>query len=192
MKNYDRLMKPVEEKTFLPIRTELLKEAYGNVLEVGCGTGINFSFYRDVKVTALEPNSVFRDAAIKQVNQAQVPIQIVEGSAEAMPFDDDAFDTVVGTLVFCSIPDPTQAVREVMRVCKPGGKILLFEHVRHEHTMLAAMQDFFTPLWKRLCDGCHLNRSTAEVLIQEGVEIVRIHKHMNNIFISVVARNPMK
>ncbi|MBP1155583.1 MULTISPECIES: class I SAM-dependent methyltransferase [unclassified Paenibacillus] len=182
-------MKPLEKKTFTQIRTEIISKAEGEVLEIGCGTGINFPFYKHVSVTAIEPNDVLRDLAHKRADQTDAPIHVVEGNAEKLPFKDHSFDTVVGTLVFCTIPDPKKAIREMMRVCKPKGKILIFEHTRHEHKMLAAMQDLLTPIWKRICDGCHLNRNTEQLLRQEGIEIVNKKTYMNKIFITVEGRN---
>lgn len=190
--NYDRLMKPLEKNSFLHIRTNLITQANGAVLEIGCGTGINFNFYQNVTVTAIEPNEAMRNIAFVRALSAHVPIHVIEGSAEELPFRDNSFDTVVGTLVFCTIPDPKKALREVIRVCKPKGKILLFEHIRHEQRMLAILQDFLTPIWKRVCDGCHLNRNTVEWLKKEDVEIVNTKSHFRKIFITVEARNSSK
>lgn len=185
-------MKPLETKRFINIRTELITKAKGEVLEIGCGTGINFSFYKDVSVTAIEPNSLLRKTSLERASAAKAPIHVIEGNAEQLPFADHSFDTVVGTLVLCTIPNPVEAIREFSRVCKPTGTILLFEHVRHENRLLGKLQDLLTPIWKRACDGCHLNRDTIHLLRQEDIEIIETNKHLGNIFITVEARKKQK
>jgi ubiquinone/menaquinone biosynthesis C-methylase UbiE len=181
-------MKPLETKRFIHIRSELISKAKGDVLEIGCGTGINFSFYKDVSVTAIEPNPFLRKTSYERAAAAKTPIHVMEGNAEQLPFSEHSFDTVIGTLVLCTIPNPVEAIREISRVCKPTGTILLFEHVRHENSLLGKLQDFLTPIWKRACDGCHLNRDTIHLLRQEDIEIIEINKHVGNIFITVEAR----
>ncbi|MDQ0898062.1 class I SAM-dependent methyltransferase [Paenibacillus sp. V4I7] len=185
-------MKPLETKRFIDIRSELINKAKGEVLEIGSGTGINFSFYKDVSVTAIEPNPVLRKASYERAYEAKMPIHVIEGNAEQLPFADHSFDTVVGTLVLCTIPNPVKAIREISRVCKPTGTILLFEHIRHENSLLGKIQDLLTPIWKRACDGCHLNRDTIHLLRQEELEIIDIKKHVGNIFITVEARKKQK
>lgn len=185
-------MKPLETKRFIHIRSELISKAKGDVLEIGCGTGINFSFYKDVSVTAIEPNPFLRKMSYEQAAAAKTPIHVMEGNAEQLPFSEHSFDTVIGTLVLCTIPNPVEAIREISRVCKPTGTILLFEHVRHENSFLGKLQDLLTPIWKRACDGCHLNRDTVHLLRQEDIEIIEINKHVGNIFITVEARKKQK
>ncbi|WLD94600.1 class I SAM-dependent methyltransferase [Alkalihalobacillus sp. AL-G] len=189
VKNYDRMMEPVERNRFGRIRAGLLNNAKGNVLEIGCGTGFNFQYYRDVSVTAIEPNNYFRKIASERASQASIPIDVLPGDAEELDFSDNAFDTIVGTLVFCSIPNPQKAIREIMRVCKPNGRILLFEHVRHDNRVIAALQDLATPAWKRVCDGCHLNRNTLALLKKEGIKIKRVKTHSSKIMITIDANN---
>ncbi|CAG7645604.1 class I SAM-dependent methyltransferase [Paenibacillus allorhizosphaerae] len=184
---YDRLMEPLERRRFLTIRTSLLSCAKGEVLEIGSGTGINFPLYRDVHVTAVEPSALMREQSTARVRQASVPITVIPGTAERLPFEPDVFDTVVGTLVLCTVPDAVQAVREMKRVCRPGGTLLLFEHVRLDHPVWGRLQDALTPAWKRLCDGCHLNRDTMRLLRSEGLDIVKTQSCMGHIFIAVEA-----
>lgn len=190
VKHYDRVMNPLEKRKFKEIRTGLLAKARGHVLEIGSGTGLNFSLYRDVHVTALEPNEAFRSISLARVIQAEVTIEVVEGNAEALPFPDQTFDTVVGTLVFCSIADPVKAIQEMRRVCKPSASILLFEHVRHDSKTLAFMQDIMTPVWKRIGDNCHLNRDTEQLLLQEGLKIKSKQTYFGRVFIVMEAYRP--
>lgn len=189
-RRYDRLMEPLERRSFLPIRTALLARAKGDVLEIGSGTGINFPLYRNVRVTAIEPSAAMREQAKARIRQSAVPVTVLPGTAERLPFGADAFDTVVGTLVLCTVPDAAQAVREMKRVCRPGGRLLLFEHVRLEHPVWGRLQDALTPAWKRLCDGCHLNRDTMRLLRSEGFEIMKLQSLWGGIFIAVEAVKP--
>ncbi|AFC27310.1 type 11 methyltransferase [Paenibacillus mucilaginosus 3016] len=190
-RHYDALMGWLEKRGFTRIRANLLREASGTVLEIGSGTGLNFPLYHGCdKVVALEPSEVMRRTSMKRALIAPVPVEPVGGDAQNLPFADASFDTVVGTLVLCTIPDPLRALREIRRVCKPGGTVLFFEHVRLEHAALGRLQDWLTPAWKRLCDGCCLNRSTLDTLQQAGLEIKRTERYYGDIFVTVVARNP--
>ncbi|UUZ82011.1 class I SAM-dependent methyltransferase [Paenibacillus sp. P26] len=133
-KYYDRLMAPLEDRAFAPIRRRLLRKAKGTVLEVGSGTGINFPYYGEAdRVFAVEPETVMLEQSLARAGLAAVPIEVVQAGAERPPFPADYFDTVVGTLVFCTIPDPLAAMHEIRRVLRPGGTVLLLEHVRLRH-----------------------------------------------------------
>ena len=172
---YDFFMSPLEHRKFKRIRSELLKGASGKVLELGSGTGINFPLYDNVdQVIAIEPSQPMIDRSLIKKKLAVVPIEIVNVSAENLPFEDCTFDTVVATLVFCTIPNVEKAINEVIRVCKPEGKILLFEHVKMENAALSKMQESLTPFWKKVCDGCCLNRETLKAFSNQGLEIERV------------------
>lgn len=110
-------------------------------------------------------------------------------SAEQLPFPNNSFDTVVGTLVFCTIPYPEQALGEIRRVCKSEGQILLFEHVRLDHPFYGRLQDWLTPFWKKLCDGCHLNRNTLSIIEKAGFTITHVKHHYKGLFFVVEAIN---
>jgi ubiquinone/menaquinone biosynthesis C-methylase UbiE len=185
---YDFFMSPLEKNKFKGIRKELLAKATGNVLEIGSGTGINFPLYESAeKVVAIEPSPYMLERSRSKYKQAVVPIQLVQAGAENLPFADSTFDTVVATLVMCTIPNPEKAVQEMKRVCKPGGKILLFEHVKMENRFLGALQEGLTPAWKKVCDGCCLNRSTMDLFTE--LPLVEKKKYFNGLFIFAVAEN---
>ena len=185
-KYYDFFMGPLEKGKFQSIRKELLQKANGVVLEVGSGTGINFPYYESViKVTAIEPNQHMIKRSSKRREMSVVPIEVIEESAERLPFADNTFDTVVATLVLCTIPNPELAVQEMQRVCKYKGKILLFEHVRMKNPFLATLQDWLTPLWKKVCDGCCLNRNTVQMIQENGLEILNKRTFYNGLFIEL-------
>ncbi len=186
---YDIIMGPFEKKQLHQIRSDLLSKAVGNVLEIGSGTGVNFSYYKGVTVTALEPDDSARKRSKAKAKKSQVAIKLINGDAQRLEFKDNTFDTVVGTLVLCTIPNPRQAIKEVQRVCKPGGLILLFEHVRLDKGAVAKGQDLLNPFWKKISGGCNLNRDTVNLLQEEGIKITRVNKYLNGVFISIEAVN---
>jgi ubiquinone/menaquinone biosynthesis C-methylase UbiE len=187
---YDTLMSPLERGGFVAIRQGLLSHAKGKVLEIGSGTGANFPYYVAAEeVIAIEPEAAMRVQSLPRAFHAHVPIEVQDGQAESLPFPDDTFDAVVGTLVLCTIPDPVKALNEIRRVCKPGGHVLFFEHVRLNDSMLGILQDRLTPVWKRLCDGCHLNRNSIELIKQAGFRVTRVERHYKKIFVVVEAVN---
>lgn len=186
---YDFFMSPLERGRFKSIRKDLLKSVNGSVLEIGSGTGINFPYYQSgVKVTAIEPSQHMIDRSSKRRELSVVPIRIIKESAERLPFDDHTFDTVVATLALCTIPNPEKALQEMKRVCKPEGKILLFEHVRMTNPFLAKLQDWLTPFWKKACDGCCLNRDTVYMIKANGLDILKIKTFYKGLFIQIEAR----
>lgn len=191
--SYDKLMGPLEKKWIARIRKKIISGLEGNVLEIGAGTGANFPYYSKDKVesvVSLEPNPHMLDQARLRAKEAGLPVEFHQGMAETLPFNDDEFDTVVATLVLCSVSEPEKVFQEVRRVCKKGGKIVLFEHVRTESKSLAALQDVLTPAWKRLCDGCHLNRDTGRYMKESGIKMVKEKKYFKGIFVEYEGINP--
>lgn len=189
-KLYDLLMMPMERSGFGKIRRNLLQKAEGHVLEIGSGTGINFTYYEQAeKVVAIEPEPLMREQSIAKAKKSQVPIEIISAHGEELPFPDHSFDTVIGTLVLCTIPEPERALKEIRRVCKQGGQVLFFEHVRSDHSIGGRLQDWLTPAWKRMCDGCHLNRDTLQLIKQAGFKVTRIEKHYKKIFLVIETLN---
>jgi ubiquinone/menaquinone biosynthesis C-methylase UbiE len=185
---YDGIMKPFEHFGINKIRKRILSNAHGKVLEIGSGTGANFSFYDSAfveKVVAIEPNPFMIEKSRHKWKHKDIQIDWIEAYAEKLPFDDQTFDTIVVTLVLCSVDDPQQVIEELKRVCKHEGKILILEHVRTTDAKLAALQDFLTPAWRKLCAGCHLNRDTLLLLQQPGVEIKYIKHHLKEIFLEI-------
>ncbi len=177
---YDFFMDPVEKAFLTKLRKKLLEEAKGKILEIGSGTGVNFELYNNHQVVAIEPDKKLRDESLKKVNGRN--ITIISGDAENLDFDDNEFDTVVVTLVLCTIPDYKKSLLEIKRVCKKGGKILVLEHVRHRNKALALLQDILTPGWKKIALGCHLNRPTVEVIESLDFKIVNKEYHIGNNF----------
>lgn len=155
------------------LRKRLLSHASGKVLEVGAGTGINFQYYpAGVEVTAVEPDESMRRQAIAKAKQYP-HVHVGTASAEALPFPDASFDAVVATLTLCSVDDPQVAIREMTRVLKPQGHLLLLDHVRKNTPVAGKVLDWFTPGWKRLTGGCHLNRDPGEWIAQQPLQVER-------------------
>jgi ubiquinone/menaquinone biosynthesis C-methylase UbiE len=169
---YDRGMKGTEEAGLGEIRRELLADASGRVLEIGAGTGINLEHYLDAvtDLTLTEPDPHMATRLRERLKRGEGRGTLIEAPAEALPFADDSFDTVVATLVLCTAPDPAAAVAEVRRVLAPGGKLLVLEHVRSRNPRLARWQDRWEKPWRFLGDGCHCNRDTAATLAASGFE----------------------
>ncbi|HLG63828.1 MAG TPA: class I SAM-dependent methyltransferase [Ktedonosporobacter sp.] len=163
-----------ERRFFEPLRREVLAQAHGVVLEVGAGTGLNFALYEPEKVTqveAVEPDSAMLAYARNRLPLARVPLTVTQATAEALPFADRMFDCVVATLVFCSVGDPVRGFVEIRRVLKPGGTLLLLEHVRSTSRFAALLQDLLVPLTTRMAGNCHWNRDTAQAVNAAGFQI---------------------
>lgn len=187
---YDLAMRPLEATRFKKIRTELVREAGGSVLEIGSGTGVNFPYYRcATQVTAIEPNPLMSERGKQRLEQANVPIDVLEASAESLPFEDNTFDTVIATLVFCTIPNPSKALEEIRRVSKPGAKIMFFEHVRMDRPVFGKTQDILNPLWTKICDGCHLNRDTLSEIELAGIKVTHVESLYQKLFLSIKGLN---
>lgn len=168
---YDRITKPMEERVFGSRRRRLLAEAHGRVLDVGAGTGANLPHYRldtVTKLILLDPDGAMLDRARKKAAELGAVVEICVATAEAMPFPDESFDSVVFTLSLCTIPDPSRALHEARRVLNPGGRLLVFEHVRAAERSVAKWQKRLTPLWSVIVSGCHLDRDTRTTMEGAG------------------------
>ena len=162
-----------------PMRKEIIDQAGGLVLEIGTGTGLNFPFYQPghvERVEAVEPDAAMLRYARGRLSTARVPIELKQARAEALPFADETFDSVVTTLVFCSVADPLKGLLEVKRVLKPGGLLLMVEHVRAQATPVACVQNALVPLTTRFAGNCHWNRNTASTVIRAGFQMKNLRK----------------
>jgi ubiquinone/menaquinone biosynthesis C-methylase UbiE len=172
---YERTSRNSGEDRFLtPLRKELTGLARGRVLEIGAGNGLNFAFYNPEtveSVEATEPDSVMLGYARARAEAARVPIHLVQAPVENLPFADESFESVVVTLVFCSVNDPRRGLSEVRRVLKPGGALLMVEHVRAKGVIASTMQDIITPITRLVAGNCHWNRSTEQTVREAGFKI---------------------
>ncbi|MBX5484601.1 MAG: class I SAM-dependent methyltransferase [Myxococcaceae bacterium] len=143
--------------------------ATGRVLEVGCGTGRNLLLYPPGRfVVAVEPDAVALRAAKKRAGS----IPLIRARAEALPFKDGVFDTVVSGLVFCTVPDPRAGLAEIRRVLGADGRLRMLEHVRSTRPWRARLQDFVQPVWTKIAGGCHPNRDTERTVESSGFRIL--------------------
>jgi ubiquinone/menaquinone biosynthesis C-methylase UbiE len=176
---YDRIMAPEEKRLFGPIRRAMLEDVGGDVLEIGAGTGVNFQYYQaGVSVTAIEPDPFMLSRARERASASPARIELQQTAAEELPFPDERFDFVIGTLVLCSVKDPPRVLAEVQRVLKRGGQFRLYEHVRYRNPLGGLAQDAFSPLWQWLGAGCHPNRDTERALREAGFEVLKLERRM--------------
>ncbi|KAB2916382.1 MAG: class I SAM-dependent methyltransferase [Hyphomicrobiaceae bacterium] len=159
-----------------PYRQRVVGTAEGRVLEIGIGSGLNLPWYgaNVVRVAGLDPSPRLLAKAQEKADRILPPVTFIEGSAEAIPFDDRCFDTVVTTWTLCSIPNASAALAEMRRVLVPTGRLLFVEHGRSPEARVCWWQDRLTPLWKRIGGGCHLNRAIAELIAGAGFRIERL------------------
>jgi ubiquinone/menaquinone biosynthesis C-methylase UbiE len=149
----------------------LFSKVAGTVVEIGPGTGANLRYLTGGKVrwTGVEPNPFMEGYLRKEAARLGIPIEVRVGTAEHLPMPDASADAVISTLVLCSTADQEQAVKEILRVLKPGGRLIFVEHVAAPAgTRLRTLQDVVTPVWKQLGDGCRPNRETWVPLERAG------------------------
>jgi ubiquinone/menaquinone biosynthesis C-methylase UbiE len=159
----------MRQRNLAAYRSRVVPAAGGRVLEIGIGSGLNLPFYsRDAKhVIGLDPSPKLLSMARRNLRPDLSPVELIEGSAEAIPLEKGSVDTVVTTWTLCSIPDAGRALREMYRVLNPAGRLLFVEHGRAPEPNVCWWQDRLTPVWKHLGGGCHLNRA-IKMLIEDG------------------------
>jgi ubiquinone/menaquinone biosynthesis C-methylase UbiE len=187
---YDRAMDVNEKVLFGGGRAWVCSQAHGNVLEIACGTGRNFPYYpQDTYVTGIELSAAMLDLARARAAALGIDADLRQGDAQALPFADDSFDAVVCTISLCTIPDDRQAVREAWRVLRPGGLLLLLEHVRSPFLPVRLVQRVLDPVWVRK-EGDHLLREPLEQVRAVGFEVIALERKKLGIVERVAARKP--
>ena len=174
---YDLMEAPVEWGAFSGWRTRLWAHVEGKrLLEVGVGTGKNIPFYpADVQVTAVDLSEEMLVRARHRAQNLGVEVDLRLMDVQRLEFADDVFDTALATFCFCSVPDPIAGLRELMRVVKPGGQVLLLDHVRVDKPVIGTAMDVLDPLVVRVM-GAHINRRTAENVRKAGLDIERVEE----------------
>ena len=154
-------------------RSALLNNARGRVVEIGAGTGLNVAHYPDgiAELVLTEPEAAMRRRLARRLRQHGRVARILDAPAECLPLADASVDTVVSTLVLCTVDDPERTLREIARVLRPDGQLLFIEHVRASSRWLAACQDKLLQPWRRFAGGCRCNYPTQDLMRACGFTI---------------------
>lgn len=180
---YDWMDKMIPEG----LRRLATKRATGKVLEVGVGTGKNLPHYPiGCEVTGIDFSPRMLGKAKSRVAQAKVPVTLLEMDAQHMAFEDQSFDTVLSTCVFCSVPDPVKGLMEIRRVCKKDGTIILLEHVRSDNPVLGWLMDVLNPVSLYVV-GSNINRDTVQNVTKAGISIENVQNVKGKIVKLIIA-----
>jgi ubiquinone/menaquinone biosynthesis C-methylase UbiE len=173
---YDRVSRGSEEAGLRDERRQVLAEAEGATLELGAGTGLNLEHYPEAvtRLALAEPDEHMRQRLARRVAEVRPSAELVAAGVEGLPFPDGSFDTVVVTFVLCSVPRQEDALAELARVLKPGGKLLFLEHVRSGDEQVAKWQDRVRPLYNLV--GCNPNRDTLAAIESSALAVENV-KH---------------
>lgn len=173
---YDTFSKGSEAAGMREERRLLLASAEGATLEIGAGTGLNLEHYPQsvTRLVVAEPDRHMRRRLIRRVDMLDRKAEVIDAFADRIPFPDATFDSVVVTLVLCSVADQEKALAEIARVLKPNGRLFFIEHVRSDDSKLARSQDRITPLYKLA--GCNPNRETLAAIEASALRVESV-KH---------------
>lgn len=175
---YDTGFVLAEKRGLRKIRVELLSQANGKVVELGAGTGLNLAHY-PVHVEELlltEPDPFMAAKLRKRTSSSPLNISIVEASADSLPVESESVDTVVCTLVLCTVPNPEKTIQEISRVLRPDGRFIFAEHVRSENRRTAWLQDKFNTSWGWYACGCNCNRDTVATMRNSSLRVIELRK----------------
>lgn len=176
-KSYDYAMRSTEKRCLQSWRKELLAQASGNILEIGAGTGVNLPHYpaRVTQITLSEPDTQMRRQLEKRIDHFQRErISITPWEASAIEMPDASFDTIVSTLVLCSVPDLKTSLSEIYRLLKPNGILLFLEHIISDQPTTQVWQQRIEPFWCFCAGNCHLTRDTATAIRATGLHIEQL------------------
>ncbi|ETI91219.1 class I SAM-dependent methyltransferase [Clostridium butyricum] len=181
---YDILETPMEMMALREWRIDLMKGLEGNILEIGVGTGKNIEYYPDdISITAIDFSEGMLQKAREKAEKYNKNVTLIQMDAQDMKFPDNTFDTIFTTCVYCSVPDPVKGLKEMRRVCKPNGKIIMIEHVRSEMWLLGAVMDILNPIVVTTY-GANINRKTVENIYKSGFTDV----NSNNLYGDIVKK----
>lgn len=195
---FDLFMAPLERWRLRRIRSLLLLHASGDVLEIGAGTGVNLGFYDATRITtlSLSDRDDRRHTITRRIQrldpQLQRATEITVIDAQRLPYPDNSFDTVVATLLFCSVDCPLCGFDEIQRVLRPSGRYLFLEHVLPKRSGSAWLFTQLNPVWNTISRGCNLNRETAKDLQRAGFTLDPLYEEGDDgVFVWGVAHPPV-
>lgn len=171
MNFYDIFMFPLEQMILKNIRKNMMNKAYGNVLEIGFGSGVNYKYYDLNKIDTINALDVNENMRIIE------NVEYYYMSAESLPFLDKSIDTVVLTLALCSIPNPDKVLKEINRILKDDGIYLFIEHEEPKNKIMAKFFNFLNPYWKKMAGGCQINLNSHAKIEEAGFKLD--HKNKN-------------
>jgi len=163
-------MFPLEKMFLTSLRRKLIPQSRGDVLEIGAGTGVNFRYYKrdlvsEVTIVDKATNKIAEKRALDKM-------KFVEGDAISLPFEDNSFDTVVETLLLCSVDAEGKAVEEIHRVLKPGGQFIHIDHSLPDGKILKGVFNFLAPAWRFMTQSCRINKTFKPMIEDKGFETI--------------------
>jgi ubiquinone/menaquinone biosynthesis C-methylase UbiE len=188
---YDRSVGRAERIMLGPLRREFGALLRGETLEVGVGSGLNLPYYSGevTRAVGVDLSTEMLTLARRRAREAGLAIELVQADAEELPFPDASFDSAAVSLALCTIPNPERALRELARVCRSDGRIVMLEHVLSPVRLVAMAERLLSPLQERAM-GCHLDRETIDVARGLGFEVLEEQRRLFGVFRLVVARPP--
>ncbi|GAU80065.1 class I SAM-dependent methyltransferase [Fusibacter sp. 3D3] len=202
MNKYDFFMAPFENNGLKDLRSTLISKSSGKCLELGIGSGANLKFYDSARITHLTVSDIdevvkieskiaenlksfIQSSQDKTIELAQ--LEVMQLDVENLPFDNNTFDTVVSTLIFCSVPDVMKGLSEIKRILKPTGQFIFIEHVLSKSPVASSIMNMLTPAWKKVAHGCHLNRDFESALNESGFKVQKHQFVIRDIFYGGIA-----
>jgi len=183
---YNIFMYPFEKILLGRIRRNLMGKARGNSLEIGFGTGVNLKYY---DFEAIDSIILLERNMIKGVSVTDnKKVSVMEGDVMELPFEDNTFDTVIFTLVFCSVEHPERGLSEMRRVLKDNGHLIFIEHVVPEGKTMKKIAGSVNGTWSSMSNGCNLNRDTVSAIRDAGFHIVESDFSRKGVFVSGTAK----
>jgi ubiquinone/menaquinone biosynthesis C-methylase UbiE len=180
---YDRMMRGGEQRSMGRRRGELVARARGRTLEIGAGTGANIPHYGEgvEELILAEPFEPMRRRLERKLAASGRPASTLDAQAEAIPLEDESVDTVVSTLVLCTVDFPDRALAEIARVLRADGQLLFIEHVRSHSPRVARWQDRLETPWRHFGAGCRCNRDTVASIAAAGFSSEHEREHWKGV-----------
>jgi ubiquinone/menaquinone biosynthesis C-methylase UbiE len=161
------------------LRAEVLREVSGFTIEIGFGTGLNLPHLSSKirEYVGIDPEPEGGALTEARLKSARFPVMLVKAPAENLPFQDDTFDSAISTWTLCSLKDPLLALRELHRVLKPEGRLYFIEHGRAPSAWVGIAQSAWSPIQRRIADGCRVDRDISALLLEGGFKIEKIEEN---------------